>query len=166
MKRMLKCSVGLVAGLLVANTSLAREGDLPQVVEVHRQSSQVDVYAIEKVEITQQQVAYNNPVALMTLTLEVEGNICGRDPESLTFLTSRNAKGTFDLDITVSSKYTPSPETLRACLTYSSRSTLILPVELSGYDASDNQIVYNVASLGKSIVVKMSTDGQFSATVR
>ena len=122
--------------LLVSASVLA---DLPIDSVVKRRLSVVDIYKVIEFKLQDVRIKANpynvQYSAALEFYLAVEGNICGAEPESLSF-SSSFTPGNFSertLKLFVAEDYVAEPHIMKGCLTYSRSSKTRVSLEINDY---------------------------------
>lgn len=118
--------------LLFIGSQNAVAGDLPVLSNVQHKTSKVDIYGIDSVALKDETVDRNGRlVGVLEIKLNVEGNICDSEPDTLSFSLDRFSSSQLKISLLVSRPYEPEPTVIHGCLTYSRRSQVVVPVEVS-----------------------------------
>ena len=166
----------LISVLMLAASSLGFGQDLPAQSTISQATMGVNVYEVSSVEVTGQRLEQQNRmlVGLLNIAMNVEGNICGADPESLAFSRNWIESDVLELRLSVSMSHDPEPGVFLGCASYSSGAETNLAIALDSYrnqdgDFSDFKSTYRIyigygRSEFKDVIVKV-LDGSFVAEV-
>lgn len=123
-------------------------GDLPDQVKVQRSSSLVEIYGVRNATIADQ--SYSAPsstssgiiTGMLVLELDVQGNICGDEPASLSQLVLNKPEGKV-ISLSTSRPYAPKPGEVPACLAYfkGSVATVEIPVEVYVFPSMPTRVL-------------------------
>lgn len=130
--------LGIVA--VLALTAYAK--DIENGQTVNRLSSEVEIFDVSAARILKQEVRQfpNSDVlgvkAILELTVDVQGNICTADPETLSLLSTHVQNFTYSLKLMVSADHQYDPwGVINACTMHGKVSTIKVPLKIDHYFA-------------------------------
>ena len=130
--------VVIAISMLVHVQALA--GDIKDGHVVKKLTNEVEIFDVKAVTIVKQEVSRLDArrlvkvMAILELSLEVEGNVCTADPESVSLVKEWKEDGISSLRLFVTAKHRADPwGPIEACTAHSRISTVKLPLMVDDY---------------------------------